>query len=168
MLKTERLYLRKPLLSDAAFLLELLNSEGFIQNIGQRNVFSLEASADYLDNRIMPPFEAGSWGLAIMELQSTKEAIGLCGLVKRPYLNAQDVGFALLPSYMRQGFAHEALQATIRYAFEVLKEEKLLAIVLPNNKDSIRLLEKNRFEQKNQFSEPTTHEILQLWELAPL
>jgi RimJ/RimL family protein N-acetyltransferase len=42
--------------------------------------------------------------------------IGICGLVKRNYLDDIDLGYALLPRYWGQGYAYEAAKAVLDYA----------------------------------------------------
>lgn len=55
------------------------------------------------------------------------------------------VGYNLLPQYWNQGYATEIIKELIKYSFEVLKVERLEALVLQNNKASCRALEKNGF-----------------------
>ncbi len=47
-LETARLVLRRFTLDDAAFILELLNEKGFIQNIGDKGVRTLKDACDYI------------------------------------------------------------------------------------------------------------------------
>jgi hypothetical protein len=49
-LETERLLIRQFTAEDASFILELLNDPAFIQNIGDRNVRTLEEAQAYIRN----------------------------------------------------------------------------------------------------------------------
>jgi hypothetical protein len=54
-IETERLILREmDVAADAAFLHELLNEPAFIRYVGDRNVRTTEAAADYIGEKILP------------------------------------------------------------------------------------------------------------------
>ena len=90
----------------------------------------------------------------IFEL-TTNELIGCCGL--RPYKeNVYEIGFHLRPKFWGQGYAFEAANATIQYAFAKLKAEKLFAGHNPNNIASKKLLKKLGFTYTgDEYYEPT-------------
>ena len=69
-------------------------------------------------------------------------AMGMCGIIRRDYLEHPDIGFAFLPQYMGKGYAFEIAYATLRHARDKLNLPAICAIVLPENSSSIRLLEK--------------------------
>jgi RimJ/RimL family protein N-acetyltransferase len=48
----------------------------------------------------------------------------------------------MLPAFRGKGYAFEATKAIFDYGYNVLKLDKIVAIVSPNNKQSIKLLEK--------------------------
>lgn len=141
-LETERLTLREITTHDAEFLLRLLNEPSFIQNIGDRNVRTIDEACTYALNGPIASYEQHGFGLYLVELKETGEPIGISGLVKRDLLPDADVGFAFLPDYWRRGYAVESAQAVRQYAFEVLGLKRFLAIVNPANAGSIRVLEK--------------------------
>jgi ribosomal-protein-alanine N-acetyltransferase len=59
-----------------------------------------------------------------------------------------ELGYALGRDYWGQGLMGEALQALLRYAFEVLELRRLEADVDPRNAASIRTLERLGFKQE--------------------
>jgi [ribosomal protein S5]-alanine N-acetyltransferase len=79
--------------------------------------------------------------------------VGMCGLVRREGLPDADIGYALLPQHERQGYAREAAQATLAFAFDTAKLARVLAITDPANAASSRLLESIglRFEKTVQL-----------------
>lgn len=83
------------------------------------------------------------------------ELIGCCGL--RPHgVNEYEIGFHLRPEFWGQGYAIEAANAVIRYAFSVLKAEKLFAGHNPKNIASQKVLCKLGFTYiGDAFYEPT-------------
>ncbi len=78
----------------------------------------------------------------MVELSSDGTPIGLCGFVKRDWLPDVDIGFAFLPQYRSRGYAFESASAIRAYGRDVLGLKRIVAIVSPDNAESIRLLEK--------------------------
>ena len=148
LLDTERLTLREITTDDAEFLLGLLNEPSFIQNIGDKNVRTIEDACLYALNGPIASYKQHGFGLYLVALKGTGESIGICGLVKRESLPDADIGYAFRPAYWRQGYALEATTAIKQHAFSVLGHEHLLAIVNPDNASSIRVLEKIGFKFK--------------------
>lgn len=85
----------------------------------------------------------------------SNELIGCCGL--RPYdERTYEIGFHLRPEFWGQGYAAEAANAVIDYAFNTLNAERLFAGHNPNNLASKRVLEKLGFKYiGDEFYEPT-------------
>jgi len=106
------------------------------------NVRTIEDAERYALNGPIASYEQHGFGLYLVVLQETGEAIGVCGLVKREAFADADIGYAFLPDYWGKGYAIEATAATKSYAFEQLGQRRLLAIVNPENESSIRLLKK--------------------------
>jgi RimJ/RimL family protein N-acetyltransferase len=141
-LDTERLRLRELLESDAAFVLRLLNEPSFIRSIGDRGVRTLADAERYLRDGAIASYRTHGYGLYLVELKESGEPLGICGLVRRDYLEAADVGFAFLPEFWSRGYASESATAVMAYAFKSLGLPRILAIVSPGNVGSIRVLEK--------------------------
>jgi RimJ/RimL family protein N-acetyltransferase len=141
-LETERLTLRPMTEEDAGFILELLNDPAFIQNIGDRQVRTLESAKVYISNTAIASYNKNGFGLYLVELKETGEAMGMCGLIRRSTLNDIDIGYAFLPKFRSKGYASESALAMKQYARDVLGLKRLVAIVDPKNALSIRLLEK--------------------------
>jgi [ribosomal protein S5]-alanine N-acetyltransferase len=141
-LETERLSIRPFTLDDAPFILEQLNEPSFIQNIGDRNVRTLEDARAYLSNGPISSYAKNGFGLCLVTLTETGETIGMCGLIKREALEDVDIGYAFLPRFWSKGYAVEAAQAIKQFAKEILGLKRLVAIVDPVNTSSIRVLEK--------------------------
>ncbi|WP_440057017.1 GNAT family N-acetyltransferase (plasmid) [Pseudoalteromonas sp. T1lg65] len=84
--------------------------------------------------------------LAIVE-NSAQQVIGFHGFLSMwtPYQQAE-LGFVLDPQFQGQGYAFEASQAVIDYAFNVCGYHKLIATVTQGNTPSHNLLKKLGFE----------------------
>ena len=107
-LRTERLILRHLTEDDAPFILDLLNSPGFIENIGDRGVRDLDGASRYITEGQGASYQRYGYGLWLTLLKDTGEPIGICGLVKREGLEDADVGYALLERFWGRGYAQEA------------------------------------------------------------
>jgi len=149
LLSTQRLDLRRLDAGDGPFMLELLNDPSFIENIGDRGVRAVADAVRYIEDRMIPSYARHGYGLYVVEQRATGTALGICGLVRRDYLDDPDVGFAFLPQFLGQGYALESATAVRTHAFEVLRLPRLLAITSAHNTRSIHLLEKVglRFER---------------------
>ncbi|HWJ90667.1 MAG TPA: GNAT family N-acetyltransferase [Flavisolibacter sp.] len=162
-LETERLILREFSLTDAEFIIELLNSPGWLRFIGDRNVKSTADAEKYLTNGPMKSYKENGFGLSLVERKADGAKIGMCGIIKRANLEYPDIGFAFLPGAGGKGYAFEIARATLEYARNRLQLPKICAITLEENERSIRLLEKLglRFVRTMRFE--NSQEELQLY-----
>ena len=94
--------------ADAAFVNDLLNQPDWIRYIGDRGVRGIPDALDYLRDGPLAMYRQQGCGLRRIELACSGESIGMCGLLRRDWLEAHDIGFALLPQFAGRGFAAEA------------------------------------------------------------
>ena len=141
-LETERLRLRELSLTDAPFIMELVNDPAFIANIGDRGVRNIEDAENYLRKGPLDSYAKNGFGLWLVELKDSQTPIGMCGLLRREALPDVDVGYAFLPQFRGKGYALEAAAAATEYGFAVVGLKRIVAICVPQNVPSIRVLEK--------------------------
>ena len=141
-LETARLYLRRFTAADAPFILELLNDPAWLKFIGDKGVRTLDAARDYLRKGPIAMYERHGFGLYLAELKLSHIPIGMCGLIKRDSLADVDIGFALLPGYRTQGYAHESAAAVLAHGRRDFGLKRIVAITSPGNAKSTALLEK--------------------------
>lgn len=142
MIQTERLELREYTLKDAPFIYKLMNSEGWLKNIGDRSIKTLEDAEAYMQKNYLGSYEKHGFGAYLVTLKEDGTPIGSSGLYKRDNLDFPDVGFAFMPEFANQGYAYESAQAVMNYATEKLKLQTIVGITLPENSSSIKLLKK--------------------------
>lgn len=135
---TERLTLSPLSEKDSAFIVELLNTEGWVKNIGDRNIRSKKDAREYIQKVTNNP-HITYW---TVKLKHGRLPIGLVTMIKRDYLPFNDVGFAFLPQFFNKGYAFEATKAVLLALVNSNGLEIILAISLPDNKSSIKLIEK--------------------------
>ncbi|MBL7918571.1 MAG: GNAT family N-acetyltransferase, partial [Bacteroidia bacterium] len=158
-----RLSLREFTPGDTEFVIELVNSPDWLKFIGNRNINTEIEALDFIVNGPIKSYTENGYGLYVVELKSTNKPIGMCGIINRTFLNWPDIGFAFLPEYIGKGYGCEAAKATIEYAKNSLKLNKLCAITVANNTKSIHLLEKLDFTFSEIIILPDTKEKLQLY-----
>jgi len=154
-LETERLILRQFVEEDAEFILELLNDPSFIHNIGDRKIRSLDGAKVYIRNGPAASYAQHGFGLYLVELKTTGESIGMCGLIQRENLENVDIGYAFLPRFWSRGYAVESATAVRDYARDVIGLKRLVGITNPDNFPSIGVLEKlgMKFEKMIRLSD---------------
>jgi RimJ/RimL family protein N-acetyltransferase len=141
--ETNRLIISKFSIKDAPFFLELVNSPNWIKYIGDRHLKTVEDAKNYLKEGTLKSYKDFGFGFYKLQLkEKNNKTIGTCGLVKREQLEYVDIGFAMLPDYEGKGFGFEASTEILKLAKEQFKLSKVLAITLPTNANSIKLLEK--------------------------
>ena len=130
-------------IEDAPFYMELVNTPSWIKYIGDRNIKTIEDAEDRIKTTILTSYEEHGYGVYKLQLKdSNLKTIGSCGLYKREQFEHADIGFAMLPGYSGKGYGYESSVEILKLAAHVFNQKKVLAITLPTNKPSIKLLEK--------------------------
>ena len=142
-LETERLLIREFRRDDAAFIVALLNDPDFLRYIGDRGVRTIDDARVYLENGPINSYAINGFGAYCVEVDG--RAVGLCGLLKRDWLDDVDLGFAFLPEVRGLGYASEAARAVLAFAKDQLRLVRVVAIVNPENERSADLLRKLGF-----------------------
>jgi len=146
MCETERLQLSHFSLEDAGFILRLLNEPSFIRAIADKQVRTLDDARTYLRNGPLTSYAHNGFGLSRVALKGSDEVIGMCGLIRREGLDDVDIGYALLPEYCGKGYAAEAVRGALANDARHHGLRRVVAVVNPDNADSIRVLENAGFQ----------------------
>ncbi|GMN05103.1 GNAT family N-acetyltransferase [Croceitalea sp. MTPC5] len=125
----------------------LMNTPKWIKFIGDRDINSVADAKGYLKSSIIAHYETHGFGLYKIVLVHSGEPIGICGFLKREYLNHMDLGFAILPEFERKGYVKEASEILLSYAHTTLKVKTIMAITTVQNFASIGLLLKLGFKK---------------------
>lgn len=143
--QTDRLIIRPTHVTDAALLVELMNSPGWLRFIGDRQVYAETAAVQYINEKINPQFERLGYGnyTIIRKLDGVK--VGTCGLFDRDGIEGIDIGYALLPAFFGQGYAFEAVSQVKDLAFGRFNLDVIHAITAKENVVSQQLLRKLGF-----------------------
>ena len=154
--------LEKLRVDDYDFILSLVNTTGWIENIGDRNIHSKNEAKEYI-NKILWTENFIYW---VVRTKVNHTPIGIISLIKRSYLDYFDIGFAFLPDYGNFGYAYEAAKAVLLMISKLPEFKIVLATTLFSNKNSIKLLAKLgfRYEKEND----TESEKMHIYTNAPL
>lgn len=162
--ETERLLLTPSCIEDASFYLELLNTPKWLQNIGDRNVKSIEDSKAYIEQKMIPQLEKLGFSNYTVIRKSDNVKLGCCGLYDREGIDGFDIGFAFLPAYEKMGYAYESASKLKDIAVTQFKIKKISAITILKNEPSKKLLEKLDFKFLKFVTIPNNDEKLMLYE----
>ncbi len=164
LLETGRLRLRRLAEADAPFILRLLNEPSFLENIGDKQVRTLEQAKAYLEGGPLKSYAVHGHGLNRVELKDGGEPIGICGLIKRDQFVDVDLGYALLPEFGGKGYITEAAAAVLDQGRRDLGFTRFIAIVSPANARSIRVLDKLGFTAAGDVVLESSGETVALFE----
>ncbi len=163
LIETKRTIIELITLDDAPFFVSLVNSPDWLRYIGDRNVMSNDDACQYLQNGFLRSYVDNGFGYYIVKIASNHVPIGICGFLKKPKLDNPDFGFAFLPDYYGQGYAIESCRAVLDYGIWSFDFSVLDAVTMPDNKPSIRLLEKLGFHHQGIWSADTVDDELRLY-----
>ena len=80
--------------------------------------------------------------------------VGVCGFKGRPdAAGSVEISYSILEPFRNGGYASEAVQRLVSWAFEHASVSEVAAETLPHLQQSIRVLEKNGFRREGQGSE---------------
>ncbi len=142
---TRRLSLRRLEVGDAPFIYRLLNQSSWKRYIGDRNIYDVQDAKRYIVEGPMKMYEKHNLGLLLVRIASSDDPIGLCGLLQRPYLDAPDLGFAMLTSAEGFGYAYEASFGLLNDPEIVVRYKKIWAFTSKENLRSQKLLNRLNF-----------------------
>lgn len=162
---TERLVLRALTPDDAEAFFRLNSHPEVMRYTGESPMPSVQAAREAIAN--YPDWDDpgyGRWGCLLRSEGEAASPIGFCGLKWLPETGEVDLGYRLLPDYWGRGLATEAARASLDFGFQTLGLAQVVAMVLPGNAASVRVLTKLGMER----AEDVTYfgEQVQRWTIA--
>lgn len=140
-LETPRLLLREMQPSDAEDMLRLHSNPQVQQYTGDPTIFTYEGIQDKIQEKT-DEYRKYGYGRWVTILKERKQFVGWAGLSYLPEFDEIDLGYRFLPEFWGKGLATEASRAILKYGFEALKLERIIAMAMEENKGSIRVMEK--------------------------
>jgi ribosomal-protein-alanine N-acetyltransferase len=137
---TERLRFRKMYPGDAEAMFELNSDPEVVQYTGDVAFENVEAAEKFL-TAYQDVYKTNGYARWIVELKSTGEILGWCGLKLHPD-KSTDVGYRFYKRCWGKGYASESAKACIDYGFSILNLQRIVAHARKENIASLRVLEK--------------------------
>ena len=139
-IETERLILRELRQEDFPVYEKLAADMDVMRYLGGKTMNQVEAWRHMA-------FMVGHWQLrgygyfALVE-KATGDFIGRCGFTNPTGWPGFELGWTIAPWKQRQGFAFEAAERLLRYAFEDLDKDHVISLIHRDNAPSRRVAEK--------------------------
>lgn len=152
-LETARLTLRQLTAADLPTLVALAGESAVALNtINVPHPYHLADAHQWL--RVSEAAYAAGEGVTFaIELKQTAEFIGSIGLGLEPRFDRAEVGYWLGIPYWNQGLMSEALAAMLRFGFETLGLNKILATHFANNPASGAVMRKNHMVKEAELAQ---------------
>lgn len=137
--KTERLYLTEFSPDIAKEFYELNSDKEVLRYTGDQAFAKIKSAIDFLQE--YDSYEKHGFGRWSLYTKENDTWIGWCGLRKNT-LGHVDLGFRLHRRFWNNGYATEASNACLKYAFENLELDLIIARSNVNNQASIKVIKK--------------------------
>ena len=145
-IETERLLIR-PFSKDDIEPSYVMNVDAEVSKYtGDGGIVSKEEIERRIIEDVFGDYEKYGFGRLAVELKGECKFIGFTGLKFLEDMNEVDLGYRFMKKYWGMGIATEAARACIKLGFDALELKKIIAMVLPVNSESIRVLEKLNFK----------------------
>ena len=135
-LETERLVINNLTLNDLQFLTDL-DSDPVVRKFIDGKPKTIYETRQYISENINSYLQRG-FGRYAVRSKEDLNPIGICGFLMENY--GVDFGYRFSQSAWGQGIAKEAANSVIRYGADQLKLKTIVAIVLPDNIASEKIL----------------------------
>ena len=143
--ETERLLLRWFDMDDLEAFYALGTEPNVIRYVGNVPFASLDAARETLVSVPLKDYANYGFGRFACVWKETGQVIGFCGPKLLPEMREVELGYRFLPRFWSKGLATEAGRAVVAYSRDVLRLERMIALVHPENVASSRVLQKLNF-----------------------
>ncbi len=139
MLETERLIMRPLAESDVDDIFAMRSDAEIMRFIREPQV--RDESFDWI-KLVSARWHKDKLGFCALIEKETEDFLGWCGIWRLRETGEIEIGYAIDKAHWGRGYATEAAERFMQYAFEELNAEKLVAVARPENTASRRVMEK--------------------------
>jgi ribosomal-protein-alanine N-acetyltransferase len=140
-LETERLHLRPITIEDLDHYIALAGDPDVMRFIGTQGALTPEQSRERVEF-MLDHWRQHGFGMWSVFRKADGVFVGRCGFRYLDNTTEIELGYTLGKVHWGQGYATEASRAVLRYAFEVMKLKRLVAIADPANTASVNVMRK--------------------------
>ena len=152
-IETERLLIRPFKMEDIEPSYSMNLDAAVNKYTGDGGIVSKKEIERRIVENVFGDYEKYGFGRLAVEIKGENKFIGFAGLKYLDDLDEVDLGYRFMKAYWGKGIATEAAQACVNLGFNTLDLKKLIAMVLPENTPSIRVLEKLHFKFEKEIIE---------------
>ncbi|SER98555.1 GNAT family N-acetyltransferase [Salisediminibacterium halotolerans] len=158
-IETDRLYLREFITADADSLAQVLSDPESMKYYPEP--FSYEKVERWIQQNIRS-YEMNNHGLWAVILKENGRLIGDCGITLQEIDGKvlPEIGYHIIKDYWNNGYASEAAQACLEYAFTVLRLSSVYSYMQEKNIPSQKVAAKIGMQFCKQFEKNNVRQIL--------
>lgn len=145
-IETERLILRPFTIDDIVASYQLNLDKDVSRYTSDGGVVSMKEMARRIKEDVLGDYQKYGFGRLAVELKDQKRFIGFAGIKYLEYLREVDLGYRFEKAQWGKGIATESAKACLQFGFETLGLDRIIAMVIPENIGSVRVLEKLNFQ----------------------
>lgn len=162
-IETERLIIRPFNIGDIEAS-HVMNLDAEVSKYtGDGGIVSFAEIERRIKENVLGDYKKHGFGRMAVELKSENKFIGFAGLKYLEDLKEVDLGYRFMSTYWGKGIATEAGKAIMNYGVKTLELKRMIAMVLPENSGSIRVLEKLDFQFEKEIMEDDMLARLYSW-----
>lgn len=142
-------------LSHSEFLVQLWNTDDFLNSCGRTGIDNPEKAAAFIRRRVLTDYARNRHGqflVSLVEANHAPKLIGCVSLMKGappgPHYLAPDIGYTILPEESGKGYATEAAKGLLEYARVELGIHAAFGFCAATDMRSRRVLEKIGMDDK--------------------
>jgi RimJ/RimL family protein N-acetyltransferase len=139
--ETERLLVRQFTFDDLDEFAQLCADPVVMQFMGDGAVLSRDEVKKWIEVCQQKYRQRGYGTSAVIE-KATNRFIGLCGIIRAPGIDFDEIIYSYHQESWGQGYATEAGLAMLHYVFERSQLTEIYATIYENNSASIRMMDK--------------------------
>ncbi len=152
-IETERLLLRPFTREDIGPSYRMNLDAEVSKYTGDGGVVSMEEIERRIVENVFGDYKKHGFGRLAVVWKAENTFIGFTGLKYLEDMDEVDLGYRFMREYWGKGIATEAAKASVDLGFTKLGLDRIIAMVLPENTGSIRVLEKLQFQFEKELLE---------------
>jgi [ribosomal protein S5]-alanine N-acetyltransferase len=144
-IETDRLFMREWNADDAQILFDMNDDPLVVRYTGDRAFTSLDDARELI--RTYDHYQLYGHGRWLCTLKSSGEIVGWCGLkrIDEDGDNFVDLGYRFFKKHWGKGYATESSFASLKFGFEKIGCEEIVARAVKENEASIHVIRKLGF-----------------------
>jgi ribosomal-protein-alanine N-acetyltransferase len=154
-IETERLRLRMYATKDADEQFRITKDEAFRRYFPPQFFMPTRDNVLVAIGRVLEHWNQLGFGYWVMELKDEARMVGYCGLRRLMPMKEIELLYGVENAQWGRGLTTEAARASLRFGFQEMKFERIMAVTDPENLASRRVMEKcgMKFEREDVYFE---------------